>query len=165
MKICLNLAKPFYFSVDLILRPVKALCDVIYGANYFSEDLKNMVSYSHAFLLHTVLLCFIFSCSKVWYKLFWNACGSMISGGTQKRGFPNVGLWSSPSTCPHRQLIVELFHYASIYYLNYCCGFARDWNTWNSTTLFSQVAQLKIHQLFGVEWKELQSKELLRNSS
>lgn len=60
----------------------------------------------------------------------------------------------------HRQLIVELFNYASIYHLNYCYGFARGWNTWNSTTLFSQVAQLKIHQLFGVEWKEL-----LKNSS
>lgn len=55
MKICLNLTKPFYFSVDLILRPVKALCDVTYGANYSSEDLKNMFSYSLAFLLPTVL--------------------------------------------------------------------------------------------------------------
>ena len=55
MKMCLNLDKPFYFSVDVILRPVKALCDVIYGANYSSADLKNMVSDSHASLLHTML--------------------------------------------------------------------------------------------------------------
>lgn len=155
-----NLGKLFYFSVGLVARSARALCELdwrlVYKWGYplFWSALKYAFKLSCCAIAHSSAS-FIFRCSEVCYGVFWSAWKSMVSGGTQKWWLLN----SFALACDPLQPCAPIDHQKEIYLIVQIptVPFELLFGAWLEASIpgikqHCSIRWMKIHQVFGSLW-------------